>query len=36
MPSAPPCGTSMSAVMVYDVLRMNGESPCGSPIIGLV
>ena len=36
MPSAPPGGTSMSAVNVYDAFRMFGESPCGSPVIGRV
>ncbi|OQB99530.1 MAG: hypothetical protein BWX79_03107 [Alphaproteobacteria bacterium ADurb.Bin100] len=36
MPSAPPAGTSMSALMVYEAFRMKGESPCGRPTIGWV
>src|SRR5262245_55254838 len=33
MPSAPPCGTSTSALNVYDELRMLGASPFGVPVI---
>ena len=36
MPSPPPCGTSMSAVIVYEVFSSSGESPCGRPTIGRV
>ena len=36
IPSPPPCGTSMSAVIVYEESSRNGESPCGSPVIGRV
>ena len=36
MPSAPPAGTSMSAVMVYEQFNSSGESPCGMPVSGWV
>jgi len=36
MPSAPPAGTSMSAVTVYEVLSSSSESPYGRPTIGRV
>ena len=32
MPSAPPCGISTSAVMVYEVFSRLGASPCGMPV----
>jgi hypothetical protein len=32
MPSPPPCGTSMSAVIVYEVLSRFAASPLGMPV----
>src|SRR5438046_10087479 len=34
MPSPPPCGISISALKLYEVLRMLGASPLGVPVSG--